>query len=45
MRRLMTDRIESTAGRIDDEPRIMGILEPVILLLILGLVAALVGLL
>lgn len=46
MRRLMTDRIdgEPMAGRIDDDSWIKGILEPIFLLLILAIVAALVGL-
>ena len=45
MRRLMTDRIDQPmAGRIDDDAWIRGILEPIFLLLILAIVAALVGL-
>jgi hypothetical protein len=37
MRHLMTDRI-------NDEPSIMGVLEPVLLLLAIAIIAALVGL-
>ena len=47
MRRLMTDRIddESMSGKLSDASWIIGVLEPIFLLLILAIVAALVGLL
>ena len=43
MRRLMTDRMSKDSG-IDDEAWVMGILEPILLLLAIAIIAALVGL-